>query len=136
MFHVCHCHSPQAHFRFCCLDYMGISSLICGSFCIVNYYGYYCSSGWRTFYLALTLLLTSISWAGSMRPIWHRFEFRVTRTLFYVCLGFVLAAPVLHYLVVNGIPHQVDSWGLYGYPVMVLLYLSGATIYAARIPER
>jgi adiponectin receptor len=136
IFHVCHCHSQKAHNRFCCLDHMGINALICGSFCITTYYGHYCHSGWRNFYLTLTLLLSSIGWSGSLVPKWHQYEFRILRTVFYVSLGFILAAPILHYLVEHGIPKQLDTWGLYGYPMMVFLYLSGALIYAARIPER
>jgi adiponectin receptor len=136
IFHACYCHSPQAHLRFCCLDHMGISALICGSFCITTYYGYYCHFKWRAFYITITLLLSSIGWAGSWCPAWHRLEFRTMRTLFYVVLGFILAVPIVHYLVVHGIPMQLDMWGLYGYPIMVLLYLSGVAIYATRIPER
>ena len=136
LFHVFQCHSPQAHFRFCCLDHLGINALICGSVSIMTYYGYFCQDGWRLAYLTLILLLGSMGWIVSMFPQWHLYEFRTHRTIFYLCLASILTAPTIHYLSKNGIPSQLDMWGIYGYPAMLVLYLIGVLIYATHFPER
>jgi predicted membrane channel-forming protein YqfA (hemolysin III family) len=109
---------------------------MCGSVSIMTYYGYFCQHGWRLAYLTLILLLGSIGWMVSIFPQWHFYEFRIQRTIFYLSLASVLAAPTIHYLSNHGIPSQLDVWGIYGYPAMLVLYLIGAMIYVTHFPER
>ncbi len=118
------------------LDYAGIAVLIVGSIIPWLYYGFYCQ-----FYTKLTYII-SVSVLGVLTIVltmWDRFnlpDFRVYRTLTFVGLAFVSLIPCIHYLALKGLTHSVAEASLHHMLIMGSLYLTGATFYAARIPER
>ncbi|KAI9164373.1 hypothetical protein H9P43_008212 [Blastocladiella emersonii ATCC 22665] len=136
LFHTHFCNNRTAYIRFGCLDYAGISILICGSATIVTYYAYYCDAFWRTVYLSSLISVSFVGIVGPMFPVWPTARFRVWRTLIYIGSGVLSGLPIVHFLIANGFPDDIPWWAAYGWLVMGATYIGGAVIYAAKVPER
>lgn len=120
--------------RFACVDYTGISLLVAASIMTTEYTAFYCEPTSRWVYLTLTLLLGV---SGSILP-WHptfnRSDMAWMRVGFYVTLAATGFFPVLQLTLERG-------WAATTYfyaPISksMLVYLSGAVLYAAKLPER
>ncbi|KAI9223004.1 hemolysin-III related-domain-containing protein [Blastocladiella britannica] len=135
-FHTHFCNNRHAYILFGCLDYAGISILICGSSVIVTYYAYYCHTFWRIFYLTSLLSVSFVGIVGPMFPVWPTARFRVWRTLIYIGSGVLSGLPIVHYLAMHGVPSSAPWWAVYGWFVMGGTYIGGAVIYATKVPER
>jgi adiponectin receptor len=119
--------------RFVCLDYAGISLLICGSFAILTYYAFYCDVFWRRFYLTQTISVSMVGIIGPFLPYWTAPAFRWGRVSVYTTSAIASAVPSLHYLFVYGIPQRID---VLGWLNVAFCYLLGSFIYGSRMPER
>jgi adiponectin receptor len=135
LFHTVSCHSEWASHVFSRLDYAGIAVLIVGSIIPWLYYGFYCQ-----FYARLTYM-TAISVLGVATLIilmWEKFnkpEYRTIRAIVFVSLACSAVVPLVHHFVLHGKQTFVIGamhWTL----TMGALYLTGAFLYACRIPER
>lgn len=58
------------------------------------------------------------------------------RTLVFITLAFVSALPIIHFMLMNGLAQSIKQGSLGNLLIMGGLYLLGAFLYAARIPER
>ncbi|CAF4174069.1 unnamed protein product [Rotaria sp. Silwood2] len=108
LYHILYCHSPKISKFFSKLDYCGIAILIIGSVVPLLYYQFYCEFGTKIAYLSLIGLLGITCIVISM---WDRFassDYRVYRV-----------SGATQYLL-----------------LVAVLYVIGAALYAARIPER
>ncbi|TRY70895.1 hypothetical protein TCAL_04458 [Tigriopus californicus] len=136
IFHTVCCHSEWASTIFSRLDYAGIAVLIVGSIIPWLYYGFYCHMYTRWTYsiaIAVLGLLTVIL------TLWDRFnlpDFRVYRAAVFVALGSVAVVPVVHHIILNGVQNAYMEASVHCTIIMGALYLTGAVLYAARIPER
>lgn len=136
IFHTVNCHSERMGKLFSKLDYCGIATLIAGSFFPWLYYGFYCHTAQKVVYGALVgcLGITSV-----LVSLWDKFgetRFRWLRAVVFATFGCSGIIPAIHYLIVNGW-FQAIYEGSFGWLfLMAALYLSGATIYALRVPER
>jgi len=63
-------------------------------------------------------------------------EYRAFRASTFVALGFISAAPIIHLISIYGLKHVIDHGALYHALLMGALYVTGAILYALRIPER
>jgi adiponectin receptor len=135
LFHLHFCHSKQAYVTFGCLDYAGISTLICGSCCLVTYLLFYCQTVPRVAWLTATILLASVGIIGPLHPEWATQPYRKVRTLVYLSSAITSACPILHYVLLHGWPQGIDVTAYHAWAAMTLLYLIGATVYAMRVPE-
>jgi adiponectin receptor len=117
------------------LDYCGISLLIFGSFTILIHYSLYCFRGWRIFYITCLSISCLI---GLIMP-WFSFfrdhAYRVWRVVFFVTKGFIAAVGVIHGIYLSGWQFVKAHMSIEFLLMEVVLYLLGAYIYAARIPE-
>ncbi|KNE71110.1 hemolysin III family channel protein [Allomyces macrogynus ATCC 38327] len=136
LFHTHYCNNRDAYVRFGCLDYAGISILICGSATLVTYYVLACDPLLRTIYLTLLLSVSFVGIVGPYFAIWATSRFRVWRTIIYVASGILSGVPIFHYVFKHGIPTDMPWWAMYGWFVMGGTYIVGATIYASKVPER
>ena len=68
--------------------------------------------------------------------IFFFFAFRVFRAAIFVALGLISALPIIHFLIENGISDSFEKGSLTNLLTMGALYITGAGLYAARIPER
>lgn len=54
----------------------------------------------------------------------------------FIALGLSGVIPALHYVITDGFYHAINFAALGWLVLMAVLYITGAIIYAARIPER
>ena len=71
-----------------------------------------------------------------MRTIWIAHRFRPLRAGVFITFGLSGIAPATHYCVVNGWEKAVDQVAIGWLILMGCLYITGALLYAVRIPER
>lgn len=120
--------------RFACVDYTGISFLVAASIVTTEYTAFYCEPVSRSVYILMT---SSLGIAGVILP-WHptfnRADMAWARVAFYVTLALTGFAPIVQLSLTRGL-----AWSLFFYsPIMksLLVYLTGACIYASQVPER
>jgi adiponectin receptor len=155
IYHTMNCIAHQTLMeRFACVDYTGISFLISASIMtsqckltppavsrrraewLTRGVGaaFYCEPYSRWFYLLTTAALGIAGVILPWRPIFNRADMPWLRVGFFVslsCCGFL---PALQLAV-----HRGPAWVFYFYsPVFksLLVYLLGAIMYAAKVPER
>uniref|UniRef100_A0A0B6ZF00 Adiponectin receptor n=1 Tax=Arion vulgaris TaxID=1028688 RepID=A0A0B6ZF00_9EUPU len=136
VFHTVYCHSERVGRFFHKLDYCGIALLTIGSFVPWLYYSFYCRLSPKVTYLSLILFLGTLCIGVSM---WDKFaqpHFRPFRAGVFVALGMSGVIPALHYVITDGLWHAFNFAAMGWLVLMALLYIVGAIIYAARIPER
>lgn len=135
------------------LDYLGIVFLIWGSFIPVLYYAFreepelrktYWTMVGRPWHLlvgkhANHVQITTLAAGTSIVATHHKFRIpalRPFRALMFVLMGLSAVFPVLHGIKLYGIQHMRESAGLDWVVLQGLLYVTGAAIYAARVPEK
>ncbi|CAF1361484.1 unnamed protein product [Adineta ricciae] len=136
LYHTLYCHSPKISKFFSKLDYCGIAILIIGSIVPLLYYQFYCEFGTKVAYLTLIGILGAGCIVISM---WDRFsssEYRVYRALLFITFGVFGFIPTCHYIIRFGIKHAFTTGATQYLLLVAALYVTGACIYAARIPER
>lgn len=139
---VCHtlcCVSRRVNAKIWRVDYSGICLLIAGSFYPPVSYSFTCHPRWRVFYLGL---ISAAACATLTMCLADRFagpSWRAARALTFSALGGFGIVPILHqsFFLWSPAPMprrlgQAVLWEL----LMGVLYLSGAYLYARRIPER
>ncbi|VDD80767.1 unnamed protein product [Mesocestoides corti] len=136
VFHTLSCHSLKVSRFANKLDYAGIAILTIGSFVPYLYYTFYCDFSAMIGYLSLICILGVMSICVSMLDVFASPRFRSVRAGCFIGLGLSGAIPATHYAVFAGWHSAVED-GSFGWLVlMAVLYISGALLYALRIPER
>uniref|UniRef100_A0A3B3TBX3 Adiponectin receptor 1 n=1 Tax=Paramormyrops kingsleyae TaxID=1676925 RepID=A0A3B3TBX3_9TELE len=118
------------------LDYSGIALLIMGSFVPWLYYSFYCSPQPRLIYLSIVCVLGI---AAIIVAQWDRFStprHRPTRAGVFMGLGLSGIVPTMHFTVAEGFVKATTVGQMGWFYLMGALYITGAGLYAARIPER
>lgn len=136
LFHTVSCHSPDVSSLFSRLDYCGIAILIVGSVIPWLYYGFYCQ-----FYTKLTYMIVVgvLGIATMVVVMWEKFNqpaYRSMRAAVFVSLGCLSALPAIHFIVQYGLKESMNQASLHYMLIMGALYLTGALLYATRVPER
>lgn len=120
----------------CRIDYCGISILTIGSFVPWLYYAFYCESVPKVVYLILIGMLGVSCIVVSMWDKFREPEFRAIRAGMFIALGLSGIIPAIHYSIIFG-GYKAFNVGALGWLIlMAILYIVGASLYAARIPER
>ncbi|CDH57983.1 hemolysin-iii channel protein [Lichtheimia corymbifera JMRC:FSU:9682] len=117
-------------------DYTGIVTLIVGSFYPVLYYGFHCHPTPQVVYLAVITALGVLTAAVVLLRHFRTPAYRWMRTGLFLALGLFGIVPTLHGICLYGIGTSLDTISLGYLVVMAVSYVSGALIYACRIPER
>lgn len=136
LFHTHFCHSKWAFVKFGCLDYAGISTMICGQNSIVTYFAFYCHAAPRRTWIVLTVMMASVGILGPFYEKWSHRSFRRWRTLIYALSAVISASPVFHYLIAYGWPHGLTMQFYLLIASVIGWYMFGALLYATRTPER
>ena len=71
-----------------------------------------------------------------MHPQFRTPALRPVRALMFVLMGLSAVFPVLHGIKLYGVEHLRNSVGLDWVVLQGVLYIAGAGLYAARIPEK
>ncbi|CAH8839360.1 unnamed protein product [Trichobilharzia szidati] len=136
IFHTISCHSEYVSRIMNKLDYAGIAFLTIGSFVPYLYYTFYCVFWAKAFYLALIGVLGTVAIIVSMSSKFATPPYRPLRAGVFIALGLSGVIPCIHAIIWNGFWPSVNHGSLGWLVLMAVLYISGASIYAARVPER
>lgn len=136
LFHTVCCHSEWVSKLFCKLDYVGISLLTVGSFIPWIYYGFYCQFTPKLVYLTCMSILGIVAIVVTMLDRFSSPEYRPARAFLFVSLGGFGLVPATHFILQSGLTAAMTEASLHWLLIMAALYMSGALLYGARIPER
>lgn len=121
------------------LDYCGIALLITGSFVPFLYYAFYCEYLPKLCYLILVSVLGVLTTIVSLSEKFSEPSFRPLRASVFMSFGLSGLIPAIHWLLTSH-DKLVFSVSLkYSFGCLLLmgvLYITGALLYASRIPER
>jgi len=136
-FHTVCCHKNKSIGRlFAKFDYCGIAFLTVGSFVPWLYYSFYCDFKPKIVYLSIVILLGILAVIVSL---WDKFgqpRYRFLRAGIFIFFGLSGIAPATHYSIMNGWKLSIEEANLGWLILMGALYITGALLYAFRIPER
>ncbi|OKL63130.1 hypothetical protein UA08_01627 [Talaromyces atroroseus] len=135
-YHTISNHSPAVARVGNALDYVGIVGLITGSFIPSVYYGFYCAPNLQLIYWAMISAIGLGCIFVCLMPQFRTPEWRPFRALMFVSMGLSAVFPVVHGLWLYGAKQMTPQIGLDWLLLQGFLYILGATIYAARVPER
>lgn len=117
-----------------CLDYVGISVLICASVMLCQYYGFYYDDLVRNTYITGTATLAIIGVSMPFQAWFDQHERRWLRIAFFIALASSGAIVFGHLAIVRGF-YATCSWLA---PVFksICCYLAGVVIYGNQFPEK
>lgn len=120
--------------RFACVDYTGISLLVAASIMTTEYTAFYCEPISRWLYLSTTFALGTMGTILPWHPTFNRADMAWARVGFYVTLATTGFVPVFQLTMQRG----WDETSYFYAPLVrsIIVYLSGALLYAAKLPER
>ncbi|KAI9150956.1 hypothetical protein H9P43_009571 [Blastocladiella emersonii ATCC 22665] len=137
LFHTHYGNSHRCYVRFGCLDYTGISVLICGGATALTYTAYYDDAVWRSVYMAGSMSVGAVGVVGPTFAVWHTTRFRGWRTAIYTASGLLGCVPMAQFLATHGLPADgLGWWGRHGWAVVVLKLVCGIAFYVGKFPER
>ncbi|KAL7828187.1 hypothetical protein AOLI_G00313390 [Acnodon oligacanthus] len=136
LFHTVYCHSEGVSRVFSKLDYSGIAFLIMGSFVPWLYYSFYCSPQPCFIYLIVVCVLGLAAITVSQCDFFATPQYRGVRAGVFVGLGLSGVVPTLHFVITEGFLRATTMGQMGWLFLMAALYITGACLYAARIPER
>lgn len=136
LFHTVYCHSEGVSRLFSKLDYSGIALLIMGSFVPWLYYSFYCNPQPCFIYLIVICVLGIAAIIVSQWDMFATPQYRGVRAGVFLGLGLSGIIPTLHYVISEGFLKAATIGQIGWLMLMASLYITGAALYAARIPER
>uniref|UniRef100_A0A8D2KHG4 Adiponectin receptor 2 n=1 Tax=Urocitellus parryii TaxID=9999 RepID=A0A8D2KHG4_UROPR len=136
LFHTVYCHSEGVSRLFSKLDYSGIALLIMGSFVPWLYYSFYCNPQPCFIYLIVICVLGIAAIIVSQWDMFATPQYRGVRAGVFLGLGLSGIIPTLHYVISEGFLRAATIGQIGWLMLMASLYITGAALYAARIPER
>ena len=136
LFHTVSNHSEDVAHLFSRLDYSGITALITGSCIPCYYYVFYCESFSRYLHIVMLILLCFLCLSICLVKKFSTPEFRVMRVVLFIAFGFYSFIPGLQIVLQDGFAYANAAYPLSSLLQMASVYVSGAGLYAARIPER
>ncbi|KAJ7126061.1 hemolysin-III related-domain-containing protein [Mycena epipterygia] len=135
-FHTSQCHSQEVSSRCHAFDYSGIVVLTVGSFYPSLHFGFFCHPRLQILYIV------SLSFIGLgaayivLNPEYAKPTHRGARTAVFIGLGLSAVGPVTHCLLTEGYHKVISDLGFGWIVIEGAFYISGALLYANRIPER
>lgn len=118
------------------LDYLGIVVLIVTSMVSLTHYAFNDRHGLRALFWTITGVLGAACATVSLSSKFRTPDWRPVRAAMFVAFGLSGALPVLWCLYTDGTDETWNRFGLGWLLAEAALYIGGAGIYAARIPER
>ena len=118
------------------LDYIGIVALIWGSFVPSIFYGFKDEPMLAQTYWTMITVIGACCAVVSVKDKFRTPAWRPFRAAMFVTMGLSAILPVCHGLQLYGVQSLENRIGLSWLVLQGLLYVLGAAIYAARIPER
>jgi adiponectin receptor len=135
-YHTISNHSPAVAKFGNQLDYLGIIILIVGSFLPTIYYGFLCYPFLTNAYWGMMISFGSACAFITFNPRFRTPKYRPFRAAMFVALGGAGVIPVLHGVSLFGVATLEERIGMRWVLSEAVLYIVGAVIYAARVPEK
>lgn len=135
-FHTLHCHSEKVSKSYNKLDYIGIVAMIVGSFLPMIHYGFHCHPNLQLLYSVMIVILGGAAAYTVLAQKFSSPAYRPIRTSVFIALGLSAIFPVTHILAMYGHETVSRTMGLHYLVAGGVLYIVGACMYMARIPER
>uniref|UniRef100_A0A8C5P1S0 Adiponectin receptor 1 n=1 Tax=Jaculus jaculus TaxID=51337 RepID=A0A8C5P1S0_JACJA len=135
-FHTVYCHSEKVSRTFSKLDCSGIALLIMGSFVPWLYYSFYCSPQPRLIYLTVVCVLGTSAIIVAQWDWFATPKHRQTRAGVFLGLGLSGVVPTMHFIIAEDFVKAITMGQMGWFSLMAVMYITGAGLYAARIPER
>ncbi|KAI9005176.1 hemolysin-III related-domain-containing protein [Phycomyces nitens] len=124
----------QTYRKVACLDYVGISVLICASIILCEYYGFYNHDIWRNTYITATGSMAVLGVAMPFMSWFDHSERRWLRTTFFVVMASSAVIPIVHLCIANG-PKETANF-LSPFSKSITSYIIGVIVYGNQLPER
>ncbi|KAJ2520512.1 hypothetical protein H4217_001987 [Coemansia sp. RSA 1939] len=135
-FHTLSCHSQRKHFRALRCDFIGILTLIVGSFVPVGYYGFVHSRGILIGYMVMFVAVGVLGVAASVFGRAESPQRAFLRPVIFMAIAASGLVPLVHGAVLSGYSGAVSRLSLWYVVAMGMVYVTGTLIYAFKIPER
>ncbi|KAL0073055.1 hemolysin-III related-domain-containing protein [Phycomyces blakesleeanus] len=124
----------QTYRKVACLDYVGISVLICASIILCEYYGFYNHDIWRNTYITATGSMAILGVAMPFMSWFDHSERRWLRTMFFVVMASSAVVPIIHLCIANGLQETANF--LSPFSKSISSYIIGVIVYSNQLPER
>ena len=135
-FHTFANHSPRINVIGNQLDYLGIVILMWGSTIPSVFYGFYCDFRLQLQYWVVISVLATACVYTTLNARFRTPQLRPYRALMYTGLGLSAIGFISHGLIRYGWSTQVNRMSLDWMALMAVFNLTGAILYAVRIPEK
>lgn len=117
------------------IDYVGILTLILGSFFSGIYVGFYCEPLLRIIYWTMILTLSAITSTLVLHPRAQGLKYRSARAYAFIATALSGFAPIMHGVFLYGWSQMWVRSGMPYYFLEGLVYGLGAFFFVTRIPE-
>ncbi|KAJ1926995.1 hypothetical protein IWQ60_003334 [Tieghemiomyces parasiticus] len=135
-FHLVSCHSHEVSIQWNKCDYLGIVLLTVGSFYPPIYYSFYCYPRYLLLHLTSINVIGAVVAYACVKDHMQSAAYRWTRTMLFIAMGLSGIVPFVHALWLVGVERAWSGFAMVWFLAMGGLYITGALIYAARVPER
>lgn len=135
-FHTIKCHSHNVMAFGNSLDYAGIVIMIATSLAGIIFYALCDFPKARISFLTLNCAFATAAMFTTFDPKFRTAQYRPFRTAVFIAFGLSGALPIAYGLYEVGPVETVNRSGLWFVLLEALGYISGALLYAARVPER
>jgi adiponectin receptor len=135
LYHTLMCHSEHVSGLWLRIDYLGILTLILGSFFSGIYVGFYCEPLPRNVYWTMIIVLSLITSILVLDSRLQGLKYRPLRSWAFILTALSGFAPIIHGLCMYG---WNEMWIRSGMPYWLLegaIYGIGAFFFVTRIPE-
>jgi len=136
IYHTVNCHSKDVRCIFHKLDHIGIALLTMGSMVPYLYYCFYWRPRLMLGYIIGILTLGTLTIIASTHKTFATPKFRPVRAGTFIVLGLSAVVPVGHIILTEGLDFAINVCAIGPLFLMAALYIGGAIIYAARVPEK
>jgi adiponectin receptor len=134
-YHTMLCHSKDVENLMLRVDYVGILTLILGSFFSGIYVGFYCEPILRWMYWSMIISLSLVTAMLVLHPKLQGIKYRSHRTWAFISTALSGFAPIVHGICMYG---WSEMWVRSGMPYWFLeglVYGIGAFFFISRVPE-
>lgn len=134
-YHTLISHSPEVSSMWLRIDYVGILTLILGSFFSGIYVGFYCLPTPRTIYWSMIVLFSFATAMLVLHPRLQSHKYRGLKTYAFVATALTGFAPIGHGLFLYGWNEMMERSGMPYYFLEGIIYGVGAVVFITRFPE-
>lgn len=134
-YHTLICHSMHVSLLWLRIDYVGILTLIVGSFFSGIHVGFYCMPTLRTLYWTMIITLSVGTATLVLHPSFQAFKYRALKAYAFTATALTGFAPIGHGLYLYGWDAMWTRSGMPYYFLEGVFYALGVFFFVSRVPE-